>query len=160
MSDDNDLPKYMKLSVDDGRDLLIRLGWEAVGADYFTLGSDRSVRHPLAVALDFEGERLSLLANELKQMTAWTGKIKDSTGDTTLFTTSELVLVNREKIEKLVEDQFRLTELERRCNQQDMRLNKLEAFKDSLAEWLKTLVNPPGSREWVTALKKMRGEEK
>jgi hypothetical protein len=170
------LSEHLDLSVADARKILTLLGWHEAGGDYFTLGDDTSIRYPIIVALEFEAKRLVQLAQSLRTAAGMPSKGGNSDPYSKTFGVTEAILEPKTEpqaapdIDKLrwggctveefsvavkrFNDMFdRIYKLEANVAGHEQKIGKFEEFKQSLAEWLKSVVNPPGSREWILKMK-------
>jgi hypothetical protein len=183
-SDLSELVKHSDLSLTDARKILMLLDWQDVGGDYFILGNDKSVRYPIIVALEFEAKRLFQVAQVLRATAGMPAQGGDSdpyskvfgitVGGTSVLSPS--IPKSDDSSEKprwggcTVEEFFnavrrfnqmgeRIAALEKDTDDLEQKVERLEEFKGSLAEWLKSLLNPPGSRDWVLKMKSNRTDK-
>ena len=176
-ADTSELTKHADLNLTDARKILALLDWQDAGGDYFTLGSDKSIRYPIIVALEFEAKRLNQVAQNLR-IAAGVGSQSGNSdpysktlgvaetvaepspdpqpeldnsrsrwGGCTVEEFSTAVKRFNQMWERMATLESNVALQTNAVHDHEQKLGKLEEFKASLVEWIKSLLNPPGSRE-------------
>jgi hypothetical protein len=151
-----ELSEYLNINLSDAKKLLLLLGWKEAGADYYTLGDMVDVRYPLATVLEFEAQRFKTVADRLKGKVTSVEKILPVMMDVhevdpPRATSFPIPPFDPEAVSKL---QAHIYTTDQEVERVQERIQKLEEWKTNLVNWLKNILEPPGSKDWVRQLRR------